>query len=364
MKTVLMLCLMIFVFASCQQTNPNEQNKQPASAFCITDSMMHYVQISEVSADTVVSELSLSGKVQAIPSKNIKIYPLVSGLVKEVFVELGDYVSKGQRLAIIQSGEVAGFERELADAESNYQIALKNADVARDMYESKLISQKEFIAAQKEVNKAEAELKRLKMIFSIYDIDEFGQYILKAPIAGYITTKNISPGMQIRSDNTEEMFTISDIDEVWVIANVYETDMRKIKVGESVKISTIAYPDTCFTGRIDKVFEVLDPLTRVMKVAIKLENKSALLKPEMYAKVIVQYRENRQMPYIPANSVIFDKGKYYVLVFKKQCQIEIRQVDIHHSIGDKTFIQNGLSPHEKIITNNQLLIYDAMLGNN
>ena len=363
MKTVFRIGLISFVFASCHQTSHNEPNKQQTSVFCMTDSMMHYIQISDVSSDTVVSELSLSGKVQAIPSKNIKIYPLVSGIVKDVFVELGDYISKGQRLAIIQSGEVAGFERELADAESNYQIALKNADVARDMYESKLIAQKEFIAAQKEVNKAEAELKRLKMIFSIYDIDELGQYILKAPIAGYITTKNISPGMQIRSDNTEEIFTISDIDEVWVVAGVYETDMQKIKVGEVVKITTIAYSDTCFTGRIDKVFEVLDPLTRVMKVAIKLENQAGILKPEMYAKVIVRYRENRQMPCIPANSVIFDKGKYYVLVFKNQCQVEIRQVEIHHSIGDKTFIQNGLLAHEKIITNNQLLIYEAMLGN-
>ncbi|MCX8167196.1 MAG: efflux RND transporter periplasmic adaptor subunit [Candidatus Micrarchaeota archaeon] len=322
--------------------------------------MQRLIKTDTVKTNYVENELNLAGKIQAIPSKNIKIYPLISGIVKNLYVELGDYVSEGQPLAEIISSEVAEFEKELANAEADLQIAKKNLNVAKDMFDSKLISEKEYITAQKEVEKAEAELKRLKAIFSIYHINETGTYTLKSPISGYIITKNISQGMQIRADATDEMMTIADIDKLWAVANVYESDMSKIKVGEKACIETIAYPDSLFVGKIDKIFEMLDPVTRTMKIAIQLDNKNYLLKPEMYAKVKLKYFEKYQLPYVPSQSVIFDNAKYYVLVYKSKCDIEVRNVEIEKSNKKRTYIKNGLKPGEVIITSSNLLIYDAI----
>jgi cobalt-zinc-cadmium efflux system membrane fusion protein len=358
---LILLALSEFYLTGCK--TKNEQTKSENTQFCLTDSMMKIIQLDEVKEGNVENELSLAGKIQAVPSKNIKIYPLISGIVKKLYVEIGDYVEEGQALAEIISSDVAEFEKELADAEANLQIAQKNLNVAKDMYESKLISEKEYINSQKELEKAQAELKRLNSIFSIYHINETGTYTLKSPISGYIITKNITAGMQIRSDNPDEMLTIADISKLWVVANVYESDMHKIKVGQKVAVQTIAYPDTVFYGQIDKIFEMLDPVTRTMKIAIELNNKNNLLKPEMYARVKVYFTDKITLPYLSQSGVIFDNGKYFAVIYKDKCNIDVREIEIERKTSDKIFVKSGIQKGEKYITKNNLLVFDAIMEN-
>lgn len=351
----------LLFFTSCQHKSQID-DVNASKKFCLTDTMLHLIKTDSVQLSHVENELDLAGKVQAIPSKNIKIYPLISGIVKNLYVELGDYVTEGQPLAEIISSEVAEFEKELANAEADLQIAKKNLNVSKDMYESKLISEKEFITAQKEVEKAEAELKRLKSIFSIYHINETGTYTLKSPISGYIITKNISQGMQIRADNSDEIMTIADIDKLWVIANVYESDLQKVKVGQEAFVYTIAYPDTMFPGKINKIFEALDPTTRTMKIAIDLDNKNYMLKPEMFARVKVFFQDKKVLPYINKKGVVFNNGKNFVLIMKDKCNIEVRQIDIEKKTGNKVFVKYGIQKGEQYITRNNILVFDAIMG--
>lgn len=360
LKYKILLCI-VLIQASCTQHSENN-NEKKQNAFCLTDSMQALIQIDSVRKGILENELKLAGKIQAIPSKNIKIYPLISGIVNNLYVELGDYVREGQPLAEIISSDVAEFEKELSNAQADLQIAKKNLNVAKDMFESKLISEKEYITAQKEVEKAEAELKRLKAIFSIYHINEAGTYTLKSPISGYIITKNISQGMQIRADNTEEMMTIADINKLWAVANVYESDIGKVKLGEKAIVETIAFNDTVFEGKVDKIFEMLDPNTRTMKIAIELNNSHLLLKPEMYARVKLDFNENNQMLYVTANAVVFDGGKNYILKYNDKCNIEVIAIDIFRKIGNKVYIQSDkLKPNDRIITKNNLLVFDAIM---
>jgi len=347
-------------FFCCKNHNESPSENKNAETFCLTDTMLQKIKTDTVHLRKVESQLTLSGKIQPLPSRNVRIFPLVSGIVKEVYVELGDYVHQGQRLAQIISSEVAEFEKELADAEANYQIAKKNLDVAKDMFKSRLISEKEMISAQKEVEKAEAEVKRLKSVFNIYHIDDQGMYTLIAPIDGYIISKNISSGMQIRSDNSEEILTIADIENVWAVANVYESDMNKVKPGYKAEVTTIAYPDNVFKGTVDKIFEALDPVTRVMKIAIQLKNQNNLLKPEMFARVKIFFTEPKEYPAVPSDAVIFDNSKYYVVAYKDKCNISIVPVEIYKSNDKWAYIKKGIQPGQIIITKNNLLVYDAL----
>ncbi len=359
MKLYLILISILFISASCSyEKKGNTQHS--SESFCLTDTMKQKIKLDTVRLEQIQNELNLSGKIQALPSRNLKIYPLVSGLVKDVYVELGDYVEKGQPLAQIISSEVAEFEKELADAEANLQLAQKNLDVANDMFKSRLISEKELISAQKEVEKAQAEVKRLKSVFDIYQIDEQGFYTLKSPISGYIISKNISDGMQIRADNNQEILSIADISRLWVVANVYESDMQKVKKDQEALIYTIAYPDSIFNGKVNKIFEVLDPETRVMKIAIEIENKNGILKPEMYAQVKLYFTENRTLPTIPASAVIFDNSRYYALVYHTPCNIKVVPIEPEKINKHKAYIRYGLNNGEIIITKNNLLVYDAI----
>ncbi len=167
--------------------------------------------------------------------------------------------------------------------------------------------------------------------------------------------------MQIRSDMSETIFTISQLSDVWVLANVYESDISKVKLDYNTEITTLSYPDIIFTGKIDKMFNVLDPLSKVMKVRIKLDNEKNLLKPEMFANVFVSYLEgDKKLPCILSKAIIFDKNKNFVMVYKDRSHIETREVEVYRTTGIHAYIKYGLVEGEKIISVGHMLIYDQL----
>src|SRR6478752_1042603 len=187
--------------------------------YCLTDTIASMIKVDEAHLKPVEDELQLSGKITFDEQKVFKVFPLVGGYVQEVKVELGDYVQKGQILAVLKSGEVADFKQQLIEAQSKLQLAEKNLDVTQDMYKAGLSSQKDFITAQQERKNAKAQLARLKEIFSIYNVGNGSDYVVKAPASGFIVEKKINADMQVRPDNADNLFTISSMNEIWVMAN-------------------------------------------------------------------------------------------------------------------------------------------------
>jgi membrane fusion protein, heavy metal efflux system len=348
----------LFIFYNCS-FNKNSEAKSVAPKFCIPDSLMDQVKLDTVSLKPVYNELRLIGKITFNQDKVVRIYPLVSGNVVEVKVSLGSHVVKGEVLAVIKSSEMAGAANDLVTARSNLAIAEKNYAAASDMYKSGIMSDKDYTASQKELDKASSELNKANTVLSIYG-NSSKDYVITSPISGYIVEKFVNANMQIRTDNSTNLFTISDLSKVWALANVYESDIAEIKENEQVEVTTISYPDKKFNGKIDKIYNVLDPESKTLKVQIQLDNKDYLLKPEMFISATVNHMTGRTMLAIPSNSVIFDRNQYWVLVFKDKSNVEARKVDIVTSNSYNTYIRSGLNPGEKVITNRQLLIYNAM----
>jgi cobalt-zinc-cadmium efflux system membrane fusion protein len=328
--------------------------------FCLTDTLFKHLALDTVRLAPVQSELRLSGKVTYNEDRMVKVYPLVGGNVEELRVELGDHVQKGQVLAVIRSSEIVNFENQLISAQSNLIVAQKNQDVAEDMFESGLSAEKEVVTARKEVQKAEAELNRVREVLRIYGVGKASVYTVKAPISGFVVEKNVSENMQFRSDNTGHLFTISDLDEIWTVANVYESDIDKIKIGYEADITTIAYPRDVFKGKIDKAFNALDPDSRVMRVRIKMKNLDFRLKPEMFTTVRIRYAEDRQMLQVPSDDVIFDKNRHFVMVYHSRCRVETRPVEIYQNAGSTAYILHGLKEGERVMSRNKMLAYDAI----
>ena len=362
MNNIHKIILTTGIFLSCFGCgNKPEEAKKDKNTFVLSDTMMARIEIADAKEQIVVGQLRLNGKVQANEDKLVEIHPLVGGNVTEVSVELGQFVEKGAVLAVIRSGEVADFERELTDAESDVAVAEKNLRITQDLYESKLSGDKDLLASRKELDKAKAELKRIQEIFRIYGINNNAEYVIRSPFSGFVIQKNITRDMQIRSDNSDNIFTLAQISEVNVTANVYETEISKVKEGMTTKISVLAYPDKVFEGKIDRVFTVLDPETQTMKIRIKLPNEDYALKPEMNATVTVDYNDgNLKMVAIPSSAVIFDKNKNFVMVFKDKYNIETRMVEVYRQNADITYIKSGLSENEKVVSKNQLFLYDAL----
>lgn len=343
---------------SCRQQTAD---KEEAKAFMLSDSMMRQIRLDTVRTESVRNELTLVGKV--IPDENrvIRVFPLVGGNVEEVDVELGDQVRKGQKLATIRSGEVADLERQMIEAQAELLIAQKNLSSTEDLYESKLVPDRDVTTARQMVDKAQAELSRVKELFSIYGISKSSNYVVRSPIDGFIIDKNVNRGTQLRSDNAESLFTVGQISDVWVMANVNESDIPKIRLGMPADIKTISFPDEVFKGKVDKIYNVLDPETKAMRIRIQLSNTSYKLKPEMHATVSLNFEEGGQMQAIPSQAVIFDRSKNWVLVFTSKSKIEARPVEVFRNLSKRTYISHGLTDGEAVVSTGQLLIYNALV---
>jgi cobalt-zinc-cadmium efflux system membrane fusion protein len=349
----ILLCVSLY---SCQDTVKETQ----LSAFQLSDAMMERCTFHPVSIQQVKNEIRLFGKITADNNKLAQVYPVVGGVVKSIEVELGDFVKQGQVLATLQSSEVASFRKEKLDAENDVAIAEKNLQVAKDLFSGKLTSEKDVAVAERELEKAKAELTRMQEIYSIYNLKSGSVYQVIAPISGYVVSKNINQNEQMRSDISDPLFSIADIDEVWALANVSESNVSKIKVGQEAEIKTLSFPDKPFNGKIDKIFNAIDPETKAMKVRVKIPNTDNTLKPEMNCTVSVRFTEEKECLTIPSSALIFDKSKYWVMVFKDRHQIETRKVEIYRQTGNLTYILSGVEEGEQVISSNAILVYDAL----
>jgi cobalt-zinc-cadmium efflux system membrane fusion protein len=353
---LLLLCSVI-AFSSCE-----DKDKKPEAdkGYVIPDTVMKDLRIDTVGMSQLVNAVTLTGKVGTNDDNVIPVYSLVSGNVSDVKVLLGDYVNDGQTLAVVRSQEMAQYSSDLLNAQTNIAIAQKNLEKTDDMFKGGLASVPDTLAAAVQLQQAKAELDRVNRVLKINGGNTQGEFEVRAPISGFIVQKGVTNNMTIRGDNSTSLFTISDLKNVWIQANVYESNISLIHQGENVDVTTIAYPGKVFKGEIDKVMNVLDPTSKVMKVRVVLPNPGYLLKPEMYASITVTEKENKECLNVPSSAVIFDHSQNFVLVYHSRSDVTITPVQVISTVGDKTFINTGVTEGEKVISSQAILIYNAL----
>lgn len=350
--------LLFFALTGCK--SGAEAPSAEKEKFMLPDSLVRSIRIDSVTNSRVVTSITLTGKVTFNEDNVAKIYPLVSGNITDIKVMLGDYVKQGQTLALIRSGEMAGYSNDLVTAETNAAVARKNLEATKDMFKSGLASGRDSIAAQAGYDQANAALRKAQQVLQLNGGSLNGLFQVRTPISGFVVEKLATNNMALRPDNSSNLFTISDLKNIWVIANVYESSISIIRPGDSVNVTTLSYPGKIFKGKVDKIMNVLDPTNKVMKVRIVLSNPDYLLKPEMFANVTLNNPENKHMLSVPSTALIFDHSQYYVLVYKSPSDITIRAVQVESTIGDKTYISDGLTEGEKVIGSQALLIYQEL----
>jgi cobalt-zinc-cadmium efflux system membrane fusion protein len=358
LKTLIGIGITSLLLASCG--GGDDKKVAEREKYVIPDSLLKTLRIDTVQSCQLVNAITLTGKVAFNDDNVSKLFPLVSGNITNIKVMLGDYVNAGQTLATIHSGEMAGYSNDLVSAQTNLQVAKKNLDKTQDMANSGLASQSDVVSAQAAYTQAQSELNRISSVIKINGGGTKGDYEVKAPISGFIVEKNVTNDMIIRADNGNDLFTISDLKNVWVLANVYESNINNIHMGDNVEVTTLSYPGRVFNGKIDKILNVLDPTNKVMRVRIVLNNSDYALKPEMFTSVTVTNPENRQSVCISSKALIFDNSQYYVLVYNGTNQVQITPVQVINTIGDRTYIQAGVQAGQKIIASQALLIYDQL----
>lgn len=359
MKKYIIPVLIALSLLSCTK---KEENKAPQAkkGFELSNTMLNSISLAKAEKKNIEDQYSFYGKISADKNSYIDVYPLVGGNVLSVNAELGDYVKKGQVLATIRSTELAEVQKDVSDAKTDLVVAQNNLRVAKEMYEGKLNTEREVLEARSVVQKAQDQMQRATAVSTVYNVKKGNIYSVLAPISGYVVQKNINKDMQLRSDRSENIFDVANTTNVWAIMNVNEADIEKISLGMKAQVSTLSYPDKVFDGRIDKIFKIIDPETNSMQARVVLDNANGLLIPESKATIKVSSSENSTALTVPSKAVIFDDNRSFVVVFKSRTDIKVKEIKILKQVGDVTYISEGLSDGEQVITNNQLLIYRSL----
>lgn len=357
------ICVLLAIMASCkeQAADPKDDTKR----YCLSDTMKQMIRIDTVQYCNISKTTKLSGQVSFDENKVIKVFPRSSGQVLECKVSLGDKVSAGQVLAVIKSADVAGNYADLESADADIATAKRELDNAESLYKSGISSEREYTEAKDNYAKALAAKRKIQSLISITGgagANASGTYVLTSPINGFIVEKNTNAGSFIRADNSESIFTISNLRDVWVIANVFENDISKIHPQSNVQVTTIAYPDKKYNGTVDNISSTLDPEDKTLKVRIKLSNPDMLLKPQMFATVIVSDTTGIQSTCIPSSAIIADNGMNYIIEYNSDCDLKVIPVSVISVQDNKTFIQSTVRPGQLVITGNELLLYQQLMG--
>lgn len=357
----LWVCLFVLPFVFSCTKNKKEEDESSPELFCLTDSLMQVVSLDTVSCQPLKRELLLNGRVDFDMDKVTPVYSMLSGDVMTVHAEIGDYVEKGSVLASIRSQEIANLTKERQAAEQQKRIAERNYQAAEEMFSSGMISERDRMEASRSLSDAEAELQRIHKLYDLYPTDQDTYYLLKAPVSGFITERNINVNRSIRPDQEEKLFTIAGLEKVWLTADVYESDINKVKEKQPVRITTLAYKGMEFNGEIDCINHVLDQESKTMRIRIKLDNPQFLLKPGMFANVYVTQQENKLvLPCIPASSVIFENGHQYVVTVSNQGLFQKQEISVYKQDQTNCFVEKGLKQGDILVNHNSLLVYNAL----
>jgi len=352
-----LLCALITGLFACKSNNTNDDARQP---YIIPDSLLHNMVIDTVKMGRVSESIKFNGMVDFNTDKTVNVFPLITGNVQDVNVMPGDFVHAGQVLGIVKSAEIANYNSALINAESNVTLTARQLAQQKDLFKSGLASQVDITSAEANYDQAVAAKTAAEKVLNINGDNKNGEYFIKAPIDGFIVQKNLTNGMAIRTDNNTGLFTISDLKNVWVQANVYEENIGRVHEGEEADVTTISYPDKVFKGKINKIMDVIDPTSKVMKMRVVLDNSGYILKPQMFATVTVNNTGNQQAITISSKDLVFDHSQYYVIVITGKKDVQIRPVEIISINGNAAYIKSGLKPGEQIVGSQALLIYGSL----
>lgn len=338
-----------------------EVKKAQDEKFCIDKDLKEKITIEPVQKRAVSESINLTGNITYNGDHVVQFNSLVEGIITKTTFSLGDYVKKGQVLAEIKSTELNSMQSESKSLQSQITVAQRNLQATKSMFEDGISSQKDLLQAQSELDVLKSSLENVRANLAMFSASsERAVFQIKAPTEGFIVDKNISPGMQITNES-DPLFTISDLKEIWVLVNVYTSNLKNISENMQVDVTTPAYPGEIFKGKINMMSKVFDADEHVLKARIVMDNRNMKLKPGMTADITIdKSKGGEELVSVPAKAAIFDNNRDYILIYKNDCTIETREISPVIKNNSWLYFDKGVNEGEKVITKNQLLIYERL----
>ncbi len=313
-----------------------------------------------------------TGEVGANRDRFVIVSPRVSGVVKELFVDWGDHVKKGQKLAVLDSIELGEVRANYRKAMAMLRMAKKNYSREKTLYKQKISSTKHFLEAENAYEQAQIELKALKEKLILMgqqegDIQDIAEdkvsslFILSAPFDGAVIEKNVAIGEL--KDAFTPIVTISDLTNLWVWFDIYEKDIPIVKIGNKVMISVASCPDEQFEGLVTYIGATVDEKTRTVKVRAGVDNRHEKLKPGMFAKVLLLHQSEtmNNSPIVPEETIQTAGQKNFVFVPLHEGLFLRRDVTLGARVDGHVRVMSGLNKNDRVVVKGGFLLKSEIM---
>jgi cobalt-zinc-cadmium efflux system membrane fusion protein len=335
--------------------------------FTIPQDQLSHVQVFTVQPTKLTSTLRLTGAVAYNAFKTTLVITQVGGPVSRILIVPGQHVNQGQPMLEVSSPDYSQLLNTYLKAADSFRLADKNYARAKDLYQHHAVAERDLEQSESDRNQAQSDLNAADQGMRILGIKNpadlakasaSAQIPVLAPISGEVVERLVSPGQLVQAGQTQA-FTISDLSTVWVLANVYQADLARVRSGDDVVVQTDAYPDT-FHGRISYVSPALDPNTRTLQARIVVDNPGEKLKRDMYCTVTVTAGSISNAIAVPDSSILRDDNNQpFVYMATGDSQFGRRDVQIGPSQNGQTQILKGISVGDKIVGDGSLFLQFA-----
>jgi membrane fusion protein, heavy metal efflux system len=317
--------------------------------------------VAAASTAPVNAKLLIPAVVEADPARSASVVPQSSGRVVELKVHLGDRVSKGESLLVMDSADLAQAYDDYDKAQDAFRLTQKNLGRQSEQSKIGVASDKDFDQAKSDNRQAEAEFERTRQHLHVLGapIESRGsarRLIVRAPVAGSITSLSVTPD-SIINDPTAALMTIADLSTVWVTALVPEKDLGNVRKDEDAEVNLLAYPERTLHGKVLFVSDVIETDSRRNKLRIAFENRDYALKPNMFATVTLLGGKQSQVV-LPSSSLLMNNDRTSVFVATAPWTFERRSVDPLLEDGPSVAIRSGVEPGEQVVVKGGILLND------
>jgi membrane fusion protein, heavy metal efflux system len=314
--------------------------------------------------------IDTTGKVQFNEESLVRVHAPATGRVLEIFARPGDVVEPGARLFVIDSADLGAAKADYAKAVADVERSAAAARLSRELYDAQAVAQKELREAENDARKAGAERERAASRLQTLGVSpqQFGDIaaradadttiVVKASRGGVVVERNVAPGQVVaygQSDTPVNLFLIADLSTMWVVADVYEPDVPKLRRDEPMIATLRCCPGERYEGRVSYISDAVDKETRTVKVRSTVANRGRTLKAEMFVNVAISTGATRALT-IPQSAVHREGNETYVLIAKAKDQLERRPVVLGDDLGDAVEVTGGLGVDDRVVSTGSILL--------
>jgi membrane fusion protein, heavy metal efflux system len=342
--------------------SPNAAAK--ADTVEVDPKMMANIRIEPVREQTLHRQLTATGKVQFNEDRMARVLAPLPGQVVDLQVRVGDTVRKDQVLFSIKSREVAVLVTEYLESQRDLDLAEKTHTMTKDLFEHQAASRIAFQQAASDLAKAQAHVARAEEALRVLGLDPKevektgglrSLIPVLAPQSGNVIERTLTPGQFVQADSTA-LLTVADVTTVWVLVDVFESDIHLVHPGDKVQVIAAAYPDRPFTATVERISDKVDPESRTLKVRLLVSNPGVLLKAEMFITASLELSERTTGVTVPAKALLSEDDKSYIFVAAGERRFERRLVAAIPDGPGRIRVTSGLRTGDRIVTDGALLL--------